>query len=182
MGLSPSGAVGKVGEPSNSEGLWWGWRPCCGPMWSLPCAHVLLGRVSPTGMTEHTKNLLRAFYELSQTHRGKGAPNLPCDPGKALAVLWARRPHPVRVWPAPPWGLPHACAQTDTTASEFGPGSVWTLSRCWEVAIRGASGKHLDQLVFLGRSHPSSPIPRLCTATYSIGALPYSWSHFPQVC
>jgi hypothetical protein len=28
----------------------------------------------PTGMTEHTKNLLRAFYELSQTHRGNGIP------------------------------------------------------------------------------------------------------------
>lgn len=34
-----------------------------------------LGGLS-TGMTEHTKNLLRAFYELSQTHRGKGAPKL----------------------------------------------------------------------------------------------------------
>lgn len=31
---------------------------------------------SPTGMTEHTKNLLRAFYELSQTHRGKAPPNV----------------------------------------------------------------------------------------------------------
>lgn len=35
-----------------------------------------LSVVSPAGMTEHTKNLLRAFYELSQTHRGKGTPKL----------------------------------------------------------------------------------------------------------
>lgn len=46
------------------------------PVWSPPHALFPLGVVSPTGMTEHTKNLLRAFYELSQTHRGKGAPKL----------------------------------------------------------------------------------------------------------
>lgn len=40
-----------------------------------PCP-VPLGVFSPTGMTEHTKNLLRAFYELSQTHRGEGVPRL----------------------------------------------------------------------------------------------------------
>lgn len=44
----------------------------CGPR-HMP---VSLSVVSPTGMTEHTKSLLRAFYELSQTHRGKGSPKL----------------------------------------------------------------------------------------------------------
>lgn len=38
----------------------------------IPTPH--LGWLAPTGMTEHTKNLLRAFYELSQTHRGKSTP------------------------------------------------------------------------------------------------------------
>lgn len=38
------------------------------------CLHLLLLGSLPTGMTEHTKNLLRAFYELSQTHRGNGIP------------------------------------------------------------------------------------------------------------
>lgn len=33
-------------------------------------------------MTEHTKSLLRAFYELSQTHRGKGTPTH-STPGEA---------------------------------------------------------------------------------------------------
>lgn len=40
----------------------------------------------PTGMTEHTKNLLRAFYELSQTHRGNGIPR--------HAMLYSKTPVP----------------------------------------------------------------------------------------
>lgn len=47
---------------------------------------------SPTGMTEHTKNLLRAFYELSQTHRGKAPRNVLHGAGKPLP-LWAQCPH-----------------------------------------------------------------------------------------
>lgn len=39
-------------------------------------SHAHSSRGLSTGMTEHTKSLLRAFYELSQTHRCKGAPKL----------------------------------------------------------------------------------------------------------
>ena len=79
--------------------------------------------VSPTGMTEHTKNLLRAFYELSQTHRGKDALNLLHDPGKNPA-LWAQHlPTPPRGGrgQAPLRGLSAAQAQADPAASDLTP-------------------------------------------------------------
>ncbi|KAK7804251.1 hypothetical protein U0070_019375 [Myodes glareolus] len=50
------------------------------------------------GMTEHTKNLLRAFYELSQTHRGGqvGASRQTCHAafGDVFSVIGVREPQP----------------------------------------------------------------------------------------
>lgn len=65
VGLSFSGVVGKVGEFSNSEGFWWGWRLCCGFVWFLLCVYIFFGRVFFIGMIEYIKNFLRVFYELS---------------------------------------------------------------------------------------------------------------------
>lgn len=68
-------AVGEAGELRNGDGLGVELEAVSGgPLWFCHVPPSPFGWVSPTGMTEHTKNLLRAFYELSQTHRGKGTP------------------------------------------------------------------------------------------------------------
>lgn len=78
-------------------------QPC-----SAPCpSHAVLH--SPAGMTEHAKNLLRAFYELSQTHRGNLSPGLPpcsgisvsCTMGSWLSCLRPAHTHVSfgRAWP-----------------------------------------------------------------------------------
>lgn len=100
--------------------------------------------VFPTGMTEHTKNLLRAFYELSQTHRGKDALILLHDPGKNPA-LWAQH-----------LPTPHGEGEGELLSGAFLlpklKQTLQHLTSCqiWGCDGDGASGEPLDQLSFCG--------------------------------
>lgn len=134
----PSGAVGAVSQLRDSAGLGWGggWRPCPGP---VVTAHARpLGVLSSAGMTEHTKNLLRAFYELSQTHRGKGALKLAAGPQANPCPSGLAVPHIVRVWPRCSLGPRAWLRQTPQRlpSGQLGLG----VSRCWKVAVMGAGG------------------------------------------
>lgn len=121
LSLQAWALVGLWAKPASSgtvRGSGWGLEAApWGPLWSHHVRPSAFGRVCPTGMTEHTKNLLRAFYELSQTHRGKRPhPAVgPCEGPRS--PLSSALPHTVQVWPMPPRGLPHSRAQADTTAS-----------------------------------------------------------------
>lgn len=154
LSLQAWALVGLWAKPASSgtvRGSGWGLEAVSwGSLWSHHVRPSPFGWVSPTGMTEHTKNLLRAFYELSQTHRGKrphtccgvlGRPSLPSELSTSpySAGVAGASPGPS---PQPRSGR-HHCVRRH-------PGSAWALSRCQEVAIRGASREHLDQLVFCG--------------------------------
>lgn len=56
---------GKLGIPANSR-----WERRVPSLCFSEVTYMFL-LASITGLTEHTKSLLRAFFELSQTHRGK---------------------------------------------------------------------------------------------------------------
>lgn len=56
---------GKLGIPSDT-----GWQRMMHSLCFSEVTYVFF-LASITGLTEHTKSLLRAFFELSQTHRGK---------------------------------------------------------------------------------------------------------------
>lgn len=133
--------MGKVGALRSSAGLGGvAWRPCPGP--GSP-RHMPPPVASPTGMTEHTKSLLRAFYELSQTHRGKAPPNELHGRRQAPAPSGLSVPTSEGVAAVPG---PHARAQAGITAparaSSRGASRCWkeqrwgTLTSCWSLWAR----------------------------------------------